>query len=453
MQEVLNGWKFRLYPNKQQAAQINNFIGANRFVYNKMVDIRNQYKNNNGKYPSKKYVTDIISNLKQEEEYKWLKEIDSKSLEQTQRIFWDALDRCFKSNGNSKQPRFHKKQTAGSYTTQLKENWFGDINNGYVKLPKLGVVKIKTHRNVDINRIKQYITISRNSIGEYYISIKVKTTIPDEPTIEANSENTVGVDVGLKDLAISSNGNKYSHIANNRKLIKRKKRLQKQLSRKIGSKKGETKSNNYIKLQRKISKLDVKQSRKREIYHYQVINDLLSDESTKYVGIETLRVKNMMRKGKKHKRAFNRACSRQGLGGFLLKLESKASMQGKKTYKIDTFYPSSKLCNKCGTKNNNLTLNDRFWTCPNCGQTLDRDINAAKNIRDKAIEDINACTHSTLPKCVGKVKSVESETKPKCKNTVFLSTSALNEAENIINNVLYKPETERVIDNVMLTHT
>lgn len=458
MTETIIAYKFRLYPNNHQKNVINRTIGACRWVYNwGLSENKKQYENFQNGLTNKKFLSEYdlskqLTQLKKQEEYSWLGEINSTALCKSLSKLQSAFDNFFKNR--AQYPKKHKKQSIGSYTTKITPTQIQNINHGVVKLPKMEEVKIVTHRFVDLSQFQKsnnYVTISRNSIGEYELSIKILIEVPNEPNEIANKNNTIGVDVGLKDLAIISTGEKYHKFSVDKKILKRKKRLQRKLSRKIGSKKGESKSNNYIKLQKQIAKIDKKIERKKEQYQYNSIKSILDNDKITYIGLEDLNVKGMSRKGGKRKKAFNRSCANASLGTFITRIDNKAKRLGKKTFHIDRWNPSSKTCNNCGYVNTELTLNDRKWTCPNCGTTHDRDINASFNIRDNAIEGIN--NNRNLPKCIGNVKSVESETKLNNKNNRVSVTSALNETENSIQSIVLQTKNQLVDQNVLKNNT
>jgi putative transposase len=239
--------------------------------------------------------------------------------------------------------------------------------------------------------------------------------------------------MGLKDLAILDDGMKFERIAVDEKIERRKKRLQRKLSKKDGAKKGQKKSNNYIKLQRKISKLDANVARRREHYQYNVVSQIVVKDC-EYIGIEDLNVKGMSASGRakkkltaeeyaklskcdkkkynrKKSKGFNKSVLNAGFYSFKTKLEHKASQKGKEVVTIGRFYASSQNCSVCGAKNKKTkNLIVREWTCPECGTHHDRDVNAAKNIRNEAIRiknDKGEPTPKNLPRCNRKVKSVE----------------------------------------------
>lgn len=421
-------YKFRLYPTKEQKVQIDKTIGCCRFIYNWALDYRNKAHENGEKFPSDFDVNKILKDLKSE--YEWLKETDSMSLVCSVKNNGAAFKNFFE--GRAKHPTRKKKQSKGSYETQLSGDPFIDINNGYVKIPKLGMTRVKAHRYVDINNVKNYSTISRNTIGEYYISIKVLVDAVEETNAKATIENTIGIDLGVKDLAILDDGTTFHKFKIDRKVIKKKKRLQRQLARKVGNNKGEKKSNNYKKLQHKLAKIDLTIARKREKYQYEVIKEITNRECD-YIGMEDLNVKGMGKKGGKRKKGLNKGVANSAMGEFNTRMKLKAASKGKKLVEIDRFYPSSKTCHHCGYIYRKLKLKERTWICTECGTKLKRDQNAAINIKNMAVE-----SQKNLPKCIGKVKPVESDTKLNKKKQPVSSSLAPCEAGNSIQNTVEK---------------
>lgn len=392
------------------------------------------YESNGSSLAIRKDIRPKLVGLKQENTF--LKEVDSQGLN----CALENLDTAYKNFFKEEKgfPRFKRKESIGSYTTQLKKNTIHS-DEGCVVLPKCGKVKCVFHRSIDgVVKDMPYVTISRTSTGEYYISILALCEVPDKPTSVATKDNTIGIDMGLKDLAIIDDGTKFGKVEVDEKLERRKKRLQRKLSKKVGAKKGQKKSNNYVKLQRKISKIDQKVARRREQYQYNVISQIVAKDCD-YIGIEDLNIKGMSATGRSKKKltaeeyaalsqcdkkkynrkknkGFNRSVLNAGFYSFKTKLEHKAQQTGKEVVTVGRFYASSQTCSVCGEKNRETkNLRVREWTCPNCGTHHDRDINAARNIRNEAVRIKNngETTPKNLPRCNREVKSVESHRKEK----------------------------------------
>ena len=428
--ENYKAYKFRLYPTYKQREFFNRTIGCGRLVYNWALAMRKEaYEKDGTTLSIRKDISPKIPALKEEKIF--LKESDAVGLIGELNNLDAAYKKFFKEGGGF--PKFKHKESIGSYTTQLKKCAIHQDEN-YVILPKCGAVKCVFHRKIDgIVKETPYVTISRTTTGEFYISILALCESPDAPTSVATDGNTIGIDMGLKDLAILDDGTKFERIAVDEKIEKRKKRLQRRLAKKVGAKKGQKKSNNFLKLQRKISKLDAKVARRREHYQYTVVAQIAAKDC-EYIGIEDLNVKGMSASGRakkkltaeeyaklskcdkkkynrKKNKGFNKSILNAGFYSFKTKLEHKASQNGKEVVAIGRFYASSQTCSECGAKNKKVkNLKVREWTCQECGSVHDRDVNAAKNIRNEAIRIINEkceTTHKNLRRCNPKVKSAE----------------------------------------------
>lgn len=433
--ESYKAYKFRLYPTVKQRNYFYRCFGCGRMVYNWALAMKNEaYEKDKTNLSIRKDISPKIPLLKEERPF--LKEVDAKGLI----CELNAVDTAYKNffqrhkKDNVGFPKYKHKGSSGSYTTQLIKGAIHQ-DDGYVILPKCGAVKCVFHRKIDgIVKETPYVTISRTTTGEFYISILALCEIPDAPKSVATGNNTIGIDMGLKDLAILSDGTKFHKVEVDDKLERRKKHLQRKLSKKVGSKKGQKKSNNYLKLQRQISKIDEKVARRREHYHYAVVSEIASMPCD-YIGIEDLSAKNMSATGRskdkksaeeyakltqcekkkynrKKNKGFNKSILNAGFYSFKTKLEHKAAQNGKEVVTIGRFYASSQTCSVCGAKNKRTkNLGVREWTCPECGTHHDRDVNAAKNIRNEAIRIKNEKgepTPKNLRRCTPKVKSAES---------------------------------------------
>lgn len=315
-----------------------------------------------------------------QEEYPFLKEVDSCSLRCSIFNLEDSYSNFFAKR--SGYPCFKNKFSKQSYRTNCirrsnKSSSYSNIaifkKDNQIKLPKLGLVNIKGYRNLEsINGKIINATIERECTGKYYVSVVVEETeIVKSKKIPTS---IVGIDLGVKDLVITSEGKKYSNPKELLKREKQLKRLQRKLSRKV---KG---SKNYAKTKIRIARVHskIRNSRKHNIIN--IVNDIVKNNDI--IVSENLNVKGM---SKNHNLAksiidasFNMICNM---------LKWKTTIQGKYYYQVDTFYPSSKTCSRCGSKTNitnNLSI--RKWTCENCGNENDRDINASINIMFEGIK-------------------------------------------------------------------
>lgn len=357
-------YKFRLYPNREQKVLLCKTFGCARFIYNQILNVRiNNYE------AKKKHleVSNKLTPAKFKEEFPWLKEVDSLALANAQLQVQRAYKNRFEHNfGN---PKFKNKNARQSYTTNNQKGTI-HIDSNKIKLPKIGYVNIKLHREV-LGNIKSC-TISMNKSGKYYISI-----LTDYEFIHKDkNKNAIGIDLGIKEFVILSNGEKIHNPNLYRNSEKRIKKLQKALSRRIKN------SKNRYKVKIALAKLHEKIANRR--------NDFLQKLSTKLINenqvicLEDLQVNNML---KNHKLAKSiQDCS---WSNFVTMLEYKANRYGRTVIKINKWYPSSKLCSCCGYKMDEMPLTIREWTCPKCTTHHDRDVNASINILQEGIKIMN----------------------------------------------------------------
>ena len=360
---MYKAYKFRMYLTDSQKILVHKTFGCTRFVYNHFL---NKCKENGYQ---KAY--NMCNELKElVVEYSFLKEVDSCSLRNSIFNLEDSYRNFFSKR--SGYPIFKNKFSKQSYrTTCIKSSYKGnnysnieiDLKNKKIKLPKLGLVKIRGYRNLD--SIKGNIinaTIERDITNKYYVSVVVEETEFIKEKVKPTS--IVGVDLGIKDLVVTSDGEKYSNPKEILKREKQLKRIQKKLTRQV---KG---SNNYNKTKIRLARIysKIKNSRKHNIITIVKEHDIIVSEKLNVKGISS----NHHLAKAVLDASFNKICE-------LLKWKTK--LQGKYYYQVDTYYSSSKLCNHCGSKTevtNNLSV--RNWECTNCGNKNDRDINASINI-------------------------------------------------------------------------
>lgn len=359
---MLKAYKFRLYPNESQKQFFNQCIGNARFVYNHCLALKKELWENEKKSISINELSKHITDLKKYQEYEWLKNSDSVALQQSLRDLDSAFQRFFKKQ--SKYPRFHSKHRKNSYRT-LNQSGMIFISDDKLHLPKLKtLVKIKQSRAFT-GKIKNA-TISKTPSNKYFVSLLVE----EADAFGTSLANEVGIDLGIKDFAILSNGMKYNmDVKHIKKLEKKLKRLQKQLSRTM------PKSCNHEKKRIKLAIQYEKITNFKNDF-FQKLSTKLVDEN-QVIAIESLRIKNMV---KNHRLA--KSIQDSSWNKFITMLEYKSKWQSNcKVVKIDTFFPSSQICSYCGYKNPKVKdLSIREWECPKCHATHDRDINASINI-------------------------------------------------------------------------
>lgn len=362
-------YKFRILPTEAQAQLIEQTFGNCRFLYNYYLDKGiTLYREEKKTFNYYDCVGDI-KNLKAEENKQWLKLGDATAYQNAMKDLQRAYDNFFSRKAGF--PKFKKKkESKASYRSTNNHNAIKCVDDRFVQIPKLGLVRCKFSKLV-FGRILSA-TISRNASGKYFVSLCC-TDVPNPLSLQTGS--MIGLDLGLKDFLIDSNGNKvenYHYLKHSQKKLERTHR---QLSRKA---KG---GNNYEKYRVLLARCYEKVSNQRNDFQHKLSKQLILDNDI--ICIEDLNVKGMV---KNHKLA--KGISDCAWGEFVRKLEYKSQFYGKTLVKIDRFYPSSKLCHECGYKNTELTLDIREWTCPKCGAHLDRDINAAKNILNEGLRKI-----------------------------------------------------------------
>ena len=362
---MLKAYKYRIYPNEEQINYLQKTFGCTRFIYNQMLADRiKSYEENKDldikiiKYPTP---------AQYKKEYEWLKEVDSLALANAQM----NLDKAYKNFFRDKSvgfPKFKsKKDNHKSYTTN-NQNGTIYIENNRIKIPKLkSMIKIKQHREF-VGLIKSC-TISQKPSGKYYISMLVDTENIQLPKLDTK----VGIDLGIKEFAITSDGEMFSNPKWLKKSEKRLRKLQKDLSRK---QKG---SNNRRKDRLKVAKLHEKISNQRKDYLHKISHYIISENQV--IVIEDLKVSNMI---KNHKLA--KSIADVSWSEFRRQLEYKSEWYGRELIIAPSNYASSQLCSNCGNKSSQTKdLSCRTYICPVCGMEMDRDINASKNLLNLAM--------------------------------------------------------------------
>jgi putative transposase len=358
--EVMKTYKFRIYPNATQREYFTRQFGACRFVYNYFLRAKIDYFTDHKDDTSKRGLSYndtsmMLTRLKKQEEYKWLKEVNAQALQQSLRDLDKAYNNFF--NKRSRFPRFKSKRDKQSFRIpQL----FG-IDENYLVLSKIGRVRIILHQVIEGEMCN--VTIRKTSTGRYYAMIVCRICLSDPPS--KNGE--LGIDVGLKSFLVTSKGEVVDHPKYLLKAEKRLKRLQRVLSRR---KKG---SRNKEKARVTLARQYEKVVNSRSDFHHKLSRKLVDENQVIYA--EDLNVKGMMANHKLAKRVGD-----SGWGEFFNQIGYKGKWYGTIFHQVYRFFPSSKRCHVCGYVYQDLRLSEREWVCVQCGTFHDRDKNAALNI-------------------------------------------------------------------------
>lgn len=383
--KVNKAFKCRIYPNKEQGILLNKTIGSCRFLYNSMlgerISVYEKYKDNSRELYEYKYKTE----KEYKQEFEWLNEIDSISLQQSRRDLSSAYQNFFKSlSGKRKSksgfPKFHKKGRKDSYRTiNVNNNIKIDWNLRKIKLPVIGWLNYRDQRSEIEGKIKSA-TISKTKTGKFFVSILLEREIEDLPRFDLEEAieygfSIKGLDMSLDKFYVDENGKSPDYIRYYRKGENQIAHLQSKLSRK---QKG---SNNKKKAQLKINKIYEKIANSRKDFIEKLSTKLVNENDI--IVVENLNMHNMSQALKLGKSVMD-----LGWGMFINRLQQKADEKGKLIIRVDKWFASSKICHVCGYHNKDLQLSDREWECPICHTHLHRDQNAAINLSDYGLHKI-----------------------------------------------------------------
>lgn len=369
MKTIYKTYKCRMYPTAPQKELLDKHFGCARFVYNYFLNERKEQYRLTGKSDNFYAQEKKLTILKRDERYSWLREVNSQSIQFSLRNIEKAYLNFFR--GNAKFPRFKSKRGRNSFTVPQHCSVAEDA----ITLPKFKTpIKIKTSREM-VGKVNS-MTVLKDFDGKYYVSI---LTEQEYEPMEKNNKS-VGIDLGLKDFVVTSDGYRYKNHRHLKKYERRLKKAQQHLSRK---QKG---SRSYENQRRRVSKIHKKISNSRNDMLHKVSTDLVRKYDV--ICCEDLNVKGMM---KNHKLA--KSISDASWGTFITYLQYKCEREDKTLIKINRYFPSSQTCNQCGYINQSTkNLSVRTWECPHCGTVHDRDINAAINILNEGKKNISAGT-------------------------------------------------------------
>ena len=378
---MLKAVKIRLYPNKIQTEQFNKLLGCYRVVYNQCLARKiKSYKENKVSENLSTLGQFVHHELLKDDNFIWLREQNTKVLKQSVKDMLSAYKNFFtqhKGFPKFKSKRDNKQSCRFELGAISRKN---DYTTYHLSLANIKNVKFRCNKKYaeylqkHKSNIKQA-TLSKLPCGEYYLSILVDGYLTHKGLID--TDNAVGIDLGIKDFIITSDGEVFDNLHFRKSQSNKIKRLQRQLSRK------EKGSNNRNKARIKITKVYKKINDKKQYYLHQVSNTLINENQV--ICMEDLNVKGMLRN---HKLA--ESIQEMNFGEFKRMLEYKANWYNRKIVFVNRFYPSSKTCHHCGYVNKQLKLSDRQWKCPQCGEIVKRDYNAALNILDEGLRIISA---------------------------------------------------------------
>ena len=369
---MLRAIKIRLYPNKEQEQKINKTLGCYRFVYNHMLALKQEaYKRDKTKLGLCELSKYFFEKMLKDEQYAFFKEENKHVMQQAIRQMLSAYNKFFKEHNGF--PKFKsKKDRQSALFSSVSISKRNTFETRHITLTQpLKNIRFRCS-DLYFKRLQKYnknirsATLSKTKSGNYFLSILVEMEDTELKKFE-HTDKQVGIDLGVKDFVITSDGDVFENKHFLKKEEKKMKRLQRQLSKKkVGS-------NNREKQRVKIAKLFERMTNKKKAYIHYVVNELLKSYDT--IFMEDLNVKGLL---KNHHLA--KSIQEVGFYNFKEILINKALVNDKKVISVDRFYPSSKTCSVCGYKKDDLKLSDRYWVCPNCGTKHDRDINAAMNI-------------------------------------------------------------------------
>ena len=371
METIYKAFKYRIYPNQEQKVLINKHIGSCRWLYNYALNKKVEaYKKDKTKLTRFDLSSDLPK-LKKNEDTEWLKEVNSQALQMSLKNMDEAFTKFFRDKkGFPKFKSKHNNRQSFNIPQSIKVDW----ESKKVSVPKIKNIKFALDR-IPEGEIKSA-TISKTPTNKYFISILVDTKNKESKKYQIKEETAVGIDLGIKDFAITSNGEKFDNPKHLKQNLRRLKKLQNRASKK---QKG---SENRRKANLKVALLHEKISNSRNDFLHKLSSKLIEENQT--ICLEDLNINGML---KNH--CLSQSIQDCSWSKFNEYLEYKAKWNRNNIVRIGRFEPSSKMCSNCGNINNELTLKDREWTCEGCNTLHDRDVNASKNILDFALHQNN----------------------------------------------------------------
>ena len=383
---MLRAYKYRIYPTNEQKALFAKTFGCCRFVYNWALNLKITAYKERKETLGNVYLTNLMkSELKAEHD--WLKEVNSQSLQSALRNLDTAYANFFRNTKAVGFPKFKSRKSGQSFL--CPQHCSIDFAKGTITIPKAKDIPAVLHRK--FKGTVKTVTVSMTPSGRYFASVLVDTVIQEQKTSEPVHDTAIGIDLGIKSLAVCSDGRTFDNPKNLQRSLEHLALLQKRMSRK---RKG---SANRNKARIRVARLQEHIANCRRDNLHKITHALTHDSQVRTICMEDLNVKGMQRN---HHLA--QAVGDASFGTFLTMLEYKCRWYGVNLIKIDRFAPSSKTCGKCGYVYKGLKLSERSWTCPECGTRHDRDFNAACNIKEFGLK--------ALPSERGDVKPVDCPT-------------------------------------------
>lgn len=371
---MIKAYKYKLKPDDKQQALLSQFFGCTRFIYNWGLERKTTAYKENGNSLTYVQLAKDLTSLKKEEEYKWLNDCTNEGLQQSLRNLDVAFTAFFRKK--AKYPKFKSKHRSKDSVKFINSVHF-DFENWIVKLPKLGWVNLCKNKTWNQDMCKQgTVTVSRDKCGTYWLSVVIDNQQANDKKKQIRAETAVGIDLGVKDYAILSDGTKY----NNPKYLGKSQKMLAHWQRTFARTKQGSKRHEKARIQ--VAKCYRKITNQRTDFLQKLSTDLVRKYDT--ICLEDLNVKGM-----EQNHHLAKAISDAAWGEFVRELTYKSEWYGKNIVFIGRYEPSSKLCHNCGYINRKLKISDREWVCPVCGEHLDRDVNAAINIKRIALEKQN----------------------------------------------------------------